>query len=452
MPPENSSKALAENLYKQGVELSLKNKTLSLLSKLYEISALALTPEELAGQAVKIIKDDLSFELAGILSLEEEKQLLKPIALSSSDRLSKIQSEFSVELEKIEIPLSRSIFLKSIIDKRIPGHSQELTDVWDELIPKEMYAEIKSSGHIKSSLAYPLVTDDKLRGVLFLSLNREIENLTPFENESLSSVVNVITVALDKAFLYMQLKKTNEELASANIRLKELDQQKSEFVSLASHQLRSPLSSIKGYASMLREGDYGALSEDMKKPVSAIEESSKSLATMVDDFLNVSRIEQGTMKFDFTDFDLKKLAEDVVYEQKPTAEKAGLKLSFVAEPNKTFMITADLVKIKQVITNFLDNSIKYTPKGSIDVSISKHEDNKILIKITDTGIGISAETLPKLFSKFTRASDANKTNIHGTGLGLYVAKQMVEAHKGRAWAESAGEGKGSTFYIELQGK
>jgi len=249
-----------------------------------------------------------------------------------------------------------------------------------------------------------------------------------------------------------KLEKSNEDLASANVRLTELDRQKSEFVSLASHQLRSPLTAIRGYASMMVEGEYGTLDETLKEPVQKIADSVKSMVLMVEDFLSISRIEQGKMKFDFTDFDLKKLAEEVVYELKPNADKKQLTLTFSAEPGKKYLVSADQTKIKQTILNFLDNSIKYTPKGSIAVSVKKNAYDKIIISIADTGIGMSAETIPKLFQKFARANDANKTNVIGTGLGLYVAKQMVEAHKGRVWAESPGVGKGSTFFIELQGK
>jgi signal transduction histidine kinase len=114
------------------------------------------------------------------------------------------------------------------------------------------------------------------------------------------------------------------------------------------------------------------------------------------------------------------------------------------------MVNADKGKIKQVLGNIIDNSIKYTPTGGIHVWITaKIPEKKILISISDTGVGIHPEVLPKLFAKFTRAPDASKTNILGTGLGLYVAKKMIEAHHGRIWAESAGPGKGSTFFVEL---
>lgn len=241
-----------------------------------------------------------------------------------------------------------------------------------------------------------------------------------------------------------------EELATANARLRALDQQKTEFVSIASHQLRSPLTAIKGYSSMLLEGSFGKLSEKTHEAVDRIFQSSQRLVLIVEDFLNVSRIEQGRMKYDFSTFDFRELASRIVEEQRPTAEKKGLKLIFSAEKLKNYTLMADPGKVSQVVANLIDNAIKYTPTGSIAAKISR-DNEKILLAISDTGVGISAETMPKLFDKFSRALDASKTNTGGTGLGLYVAKEIMRAHKGRVWAESPGEGKGSTFFIEFSG-
>ncbi len=449
----STSKSLAENLYKRSTEILGKNKTLSLLRKLYEISVLTLEPKVLAERIGKTVQVDLGFELVGIFLYDDARKELAPLSFSSSERILAVQSEFSLLLKDVIIPLSHSPFLKKIIETGAMGSTEESTDIWDELVPHEMFAKIRREAHVKSSLVYPLRSGEKTIGALLFSLNRSYNQLLDHEKESIESFINVVAVALDKALLDQELKAANSELATANVRLKELDQQKSEFVSLASHQLRSPLTAIRGYASNMLEGDYGALVPAQKEPIERIAASVQSLVIMVEDFLNVSRIEQGRMKFDFADFDLGKLVQDVIGEQKPTIEKKGLAISYSEEKGKKYPVSADMVKIKQVITNFLDNSVKYTPAGSIKVSIKKDDAyKKITIVISDTGVGISATTLPKLFNKFTRANDANKTNVQGTGLGLYVAKQMIEAHKGRVWAESAGEGKGSSFFIELQGK
>ncbi|MEK7574901.1 MAG: ATP-binding protein [Patescibacteria group bacterium] len=246
-----------------------------------------------------------------------------------------------------------------------------------------------------------------------------------------------------------KIEKLANDLEAANERLKELDQLKSEFVSLATHQIRGPLTSIKGYASLMIEGDYGEIPQKLQEPIDTIFQSSKSLAVIVDDFLNVSRIEQGKMKYDFTTFDLCALANEVVMEAQPAIEKRALTISATVCPEPT-NVSGDRGKIKQVIGNILDNSIKYTPKGSIALSLTSDKAaRKILLTIKDTGVGIRPETIPHLFQKFSRAEDASKVNILGTGLGLYVAKEMIKAHGGRIWVESPGEGKGSTFFVEL---
>jgi signal transduction histidine kinase len=243
------------------------------------------------------------------------------------------------------------------------------------------------------------------------------------------------------------LGKANTDLASANNKLKELDVMKSEFLSFASHQIRAPLTAIKGYASLLLEGDFGEMAEPVTGAVHTIFQSCQNLVVIVNEFLDISRIEQGRMKYDMVDFDVKKLTEDTLHELRPNIDKAHLESSFKGD-DKDYNWHGDLGKVKQVIGNIIDNSIKYTPTGSISVKVSR-DDKNILITVSDTGIGISAEDIPKLFEKFSRAKDANKTNVIGTGLGLFVAKQMIEAHKGRVWVESPGQGKGSSFYIEL---
>lgn len=247
-----------------------------------------------------------------------------------------------------------------------------------------------------------------------------------------------------------KIEKLATELEQANIHLKELDQQKSEFVSLASHQLRGPLTAIKGYASMILEGDFGTFSDQIKDSVSKILQSTSDLVVLVGDYLDVSRIEQGRMQYSFEHFDMEEEVGMVINELRPTIEKAGLQFDYTPDKEKSYMVNGDKGKLKQVIGNLIDNSIKYTPHGSIHVWLTRKNDNKILLTISDTGIGIKKEVLPNLFEKFTRAPDASKTNIIGTGLGLYIAKKMIEAHRGRIWAESAGEGKGSSFFIELE--
>jgi signal transduction histidine kinase len=240
------------------------------------------------------------------------------------------------------------------------------------------------------------------------------------------------------------------ELKVANDRLTELDKQKSEFLSFASHQLRSPLTAIKGYASLILEGTFGPLSEQLKEAVDRVFQSTQGMVLMVEDFLNISRIEQGRMKYEMTDLDINKFAEELTAELQPVASKKGLSLKFIGSP-EVIIISADPGKLRQVIANLIDNSIKYTPAGSVEVSVEKLRAN-IRVMVSDTGVGISKDEIAHLFEKFGRAKNANKVNVTGTGLGLYLAKMIVGAHKGKIWAESEGEGKGSKFIVELPAK
>ncbi len=248
-----------------------------------------------------------------------------------------------------------------------------------------------------------------------------------------------------------KIEKLAKELEDANVKLKELDQQKSEFISLTSHQLRGPLTAIKGYASMILEGDFGPITDIVRGANNKILQSTSDLVILVGDYLDVSRIEQGRMQYNFERFDLAEEVRTVINELIPTIEKAHLSMAFDIDKDANYTVDADKGKIKQVIGNIIDNSIKYTPHGGIHVWLTRKANSKILITISDTGVGIKSEVLPILFNKFSRAPDASKTNIIGTGLGLYIAKKMIEVHKGRIWVESAGDNKGSSFFIELEG-
>ncbi len=249
------------------------------------------------------------------------------------------------------------------------------------------------------------------------------------------------------------IEKLATDLQKANDRLTELDRQKSEFVSFATHQLRAPLTAMKGYASLILEGDMGAITDATKMAITRIFDSTKTLASIVDDYLNITRIELGSMKYSFDTIDMKSMVSDVIGELKPNIDaKPEIKFTFEADNGVTdFQTTADRDKLKQVIANLIDNSIKYTPKGWVKVTLTRDASSPMIVfKVQDNGIGIDPEVLPHLFAKFSRAPGANKVNIKGTGLGLFVAKEIVNAHHGKLYAESPGEGKGSTFVLELE--
>ena len=241
----------------------------------------------------------------------------------------------------------------------------------------------------------------------------------------------------------------SKELGAANEKLKELDQMKTDFISIASHQLRTPLTAIKGYSSMILEGTYGDTSLKIKGAVDKIFQSAQRLIYIVNDLLDISRIEQGRFQPALEEVKIDNVLRDVVEELKPNADKKSLDLSFsVSVDDAEVKIKADPSKIRQVLTNLVDNAIKYTPSGYVKAELKK-DGNGILISVKDSGAGMSQETLSNLFQKFTRAKNVAKLHTDGSGLGLYIAKQIIDAHQGKIWAESAGEGHGSRFCVEL---
>jgi len=247
--------------------------------------------------------------------------------------------------------------------------------------------------------------------------------------------------------LRLRLEQSNLNLEVANDKLKGLDQLKTEFVSLASHQLRSPLTAIKGYTSMLVQGDYGEMDPKVKETIERIMESSNNLTLVVEDLLNVSKIESGGMKYEMTKFDFGELSLGVVKELSITAEKKGLKLISNIKNDTKYFVNGDKEKLRQVLINLIDNSMKYTQKGKIEVGMNISS-GKVILDIKDTGIGIEKGKEEALFEKFSRGS-GTKLDTGGSGIGLYLVREIMKAHGGRVWVESEGVGKGSTFFVEI---
>ncbi len=247
-----------------------------------------------------------------------------------------------------------------------------------------------------------------------------------------------------------EIQKLANTLEVTNERLRVVDQQKSEFVSIASHQLRSPLTAIRGYTSMILDGNYGAAPEQMTPVLNRIHESAKLMAFSIEDFLNVSRIESGNMKYNYSDFNLRAQAEHIVDDLRPEATRSGLLLFFKSDMHGKGIVHADISKTQQILHNLINNSLKYTQKGSITVFVYDDIGRKqLVVNVIDTGIGMSAETMNDLFQKFSRAKNANSVNVGGTGLGLFVARAMARTMGGDITCTSAGDQKGASFVLTL---
>jgi two-component system, OmpR family, sensor histidine kinase VicK len=320
----------------------------------------------------------------------------------------------------------------------------------------ERYAQIKSISGIQGSI---LIIDNSK--VLTISGGREGggEALTVYsDNKSLvnnfgslldalwseSEILDSIIVVKDN------LAYSNKQLAEANEQLKNRDKMQQEFINIAAHELRTPIMPIIGYAEILEEE---LRDDDVKKSeaVTAIIRNAIRLQRISELILDITRIESQSLKLNKERFNLNDVITNVIDEmivnrefknEKSDDDNNNIKLEY--RPKDIF-VEADRVRVTQVISNLLDNSIKFTKEGKITITIEKKEDGEVVvISIKDTGIGIDSEMFPKLFSKFASKS------YQGTGLGLFICKSIVEAHDGKIWAENNNqEKKGATFYFTL---
>lgn len=245
-----------------------------------------------------------------------------------------------------------------------------------------------------------------------------------------------------------ELQDMSNRLSRANDNLRKLDNTKSEFISIASHQLRTPLTAIKGYTSLLLEGSYGRLTDKIKGTLNKIYISNERLIDLVEDLLNLSRIEAGRMEYKYEKFRMEDLCKEIYDTFIIRAKEKKLELNFKYSDKLLPEVTNDRKKLREVLSNLVDNAIKYTPEGRVELALSQNGGN-IWVSVSDTGVGISSEELTHLFEKFTRGKEGIKVDTNGTGLGLHVGRRMMEALHGRIWAESEGVGKGSTFFVEV---
>lgn len=315
------------------------------------------------------------------------------------------------------------------------------------------------------SICVPLFNrEDNLVGFILLGEKETEEVYTEEELSVLETFANQVSLALQNYRLFEQVRDFNvtlqeevnsatADLRRANRQLKELDQLKDEFISIASHELRTPMTAIKGYLWMLKSGRGGHLTAKQKEHVDNAYESTERMIRLIHDMLDVSRIEQKTIDLNFQKYNLPDLVQAVFGELTVKAgdEGVSLILDYPLSKKLNLVVSADKDKANEILVNLIGNALKFTPKGG-KITVSIKESGKfILCAVTDTGVGIAKKDFTKLFKKFGRldSSYTRAAEAGGTGLGLYISKYLVEAHGGKIGVKSK-LGSGTTFWFTLK--
>jgi signal transduction histidine kinase len=243
-----------------------------------------------------------------------------------------------------------------------------------------------------------------------------------------------------------ELEDVTAQLGRANAGLAELSRFKTQLLSLASHQIKSPLSIMKGYLTLLLDNAFGPVDGKVRDTLEKSKKAADDLTVLIEDLLSLRRVEEGKMDYQFAKTDFGELVTEVAENFAPLAIRKGLKFKVEKSPQPLF-VNADGAKLKEVIRNLIDNALKYTPTGSISVSAGG-DGRYVRLSVQDTGLGMPAELVPRLFDEFVR-DERIRHEIQGSGFGLYIARKIVEAHGGTITASSPGPGEGSMFTMSL---
>ena len=406
----------------------MENKIESLLFKITEDINHGKSFDEIFDLVYENLKRVIPYNRIGIATLKDSNILVAR----------KARSDGPVILEGgYEEDISCSS-LKNIIEKGEPRIINDLEDYLKKKPDSLSTQKIVSEG-IKSNLTLPLLVKGKPVGVIFFS-SRDKNTYSKKDSEYLKLIAGHIAISFERAILIEELEKTNE-------RLRELNKMKDEFVSIVSHDLRSPLTGIMLCSDMFLMKIFGELTEKQKEAVQSIKKATQHLTKLINNLLDLAKIEAGKIELHKLKGKIGGAVKESINAMQFNAheKKIDIKLNLPeAEPE----INADWLKIFQVMNNLIGNAIKFTHEGgSVTINVIYSQDGAE-VSVADTGQGIAEDDIPLIFDKFRQVKSKATRGEKGSGFGLAIAKNLIELHGGKIWAEST-VGKGTAFYFTL---
>ncbi|MBN2116825.1 MAG: GAF domain-containing protein, partial [Anaerolineales bacterium] len=388
-----------------------------------------LDPDQLLQSVVDLTKERFGLYHAHVYTYESAWNTLM-LAAGAGE----VGRKLVAEQHAIPMTLMQSLVARAARDRK----AVIVNDVSSEpgFLPNPLLPETRAE------MAVPMTVGDKLLGVFDV----QSDNAAGFSEEDANIYVTLaaqVGVALQNARLYV-------EQAALVTQLRELDRLKSSFLANMSHELRTPLNSILGFADVIIEELDGPLTENMSNDLRLIQKNGQHLLHLINDVLDMAKIEAGRMNLSPESFKACEVLEEVTSITSTLASEKNIALFTEEGSDQNVKIFADRTRLRQVMINLVNNAIKFTENGKIALNIASLPGARILITVKDTGIGIPPDKLDAIFQEFTQVDSSSTRKAGGTGLGLPISRKLVEMHGGRLWAESTGEpGEGSTFFVEL---
>lgn len=444
------------------------------IAKLTDELTNSIDLSKIVDSIVDSIKQSMQLDRAGVLLINQSEGVVKykiekVIGFNENNGISLVQDNFLTQhLEKTQKPLVRDEI--QLLEKNSVS-----------VVEKQSFSQLtENMKHIEASLCLPMIISSKLIGIIVLGSKISGDAYTSDDLNLLNTLSKQAAIAVDNARLYKEVqdfsktlqqkvdeqtkeirgqknkvekalaveKQANELEKHANEELKHLDENKTDFMLITQHHLRTPLSVNNGFLDLILNGTFGKVPQKLKDVISRLSESTQKEIDVVNELLDVSSYQIGKEVIHFHPIDFEALMEETLKDLTAEAEAKGIYLKYEKQ-GELPKVPADRMKLKLVLTNVIDNCIKYTGEGGVTVNM-KVKNDKFLISVTDTGIGLSEEVMQNLFKQsFHRGEQAKKLFAVGKGLGLYLSGKIIEGHHGRIWAESRGDGKGSVFNIEL---
>jgi signal transduction histidine kinase len=436
---------ITEEMYRRNKELADINKTLSLLRT---IDALVLESRAnlmtVCEQITEAITQATDYAFVGLLTREDrtrDELVLNSWSGSSAWRRQDVSLGFS---QPLHLKLAHEWFTQ-------PANSQlfSLEGLSDQELaallgcPEADIRRIRHRIPLKSLYAVKLLARHHLVGLLVVGFLNPAAEVSQTDTTLMDRLSESVGVALDNKLLFEENQHVLRQLRDSNAKLRALDEAKDDFISMASHQLRTPLTSVKGYISMIKEGDAGKITPMQDQMLGQAFFSSQRMVYLIADLLNVSRLRTGKFIIETSPVNLAQMISEEIEQLTEIAKDRSQTLIYeVPKPFPDLML--DDVKTRQVIMNFLDNALHYTPSGGkITVSLIETP-TTVEMHVEDNGIGVPNSEKHHLFTKFYRAANARKARPDGTGLGLFMAKKVIVAQGGSIIFKTQ-ENKGSTF-------